>query len=293
MGTMATLMQAYVDQQGLHELEGIYETAIPGVRFYRSACGAPRQPLTYYSGILVMGQGTKVIYLGDQQVSYHSGTYLVVGVPMPLECEAISDQGKPLLSMCIDIAPERLNRLVDSLQRKGISPEVPTVNRGLCSAQLSQPMEEACLRLLNALLNPIDGDILGQSMVEEVVYRVLTGSKGYVLYDLARHDGHYARVARALQQMHEDYAATINMEELAGSVNMSVSSFHRAFRQVTSESPLQYLKKVRLNKAKELMLLGGKKANEAALLVGYTSPSQFSREYKRHFDETPKSSLQL
>ena len=291
METMAELMQAYVDQQGLHELEGIYQTAIPGVRFYRSACGAPRQPLTYYSGILVMGQGTKEIYLGDQHVRYHSGTYLVVGVPLPLECEAISEQGKPLLSMCIDIAPERLHRLVDILQRRGISPGAPSVNSGLCTAQLSQPMEVACHRLLNALLNPVDADVLGHSMVDEVVYRVLTGSKGYVLYDLARHDGHYARVARALQQMHEDYAVPINVEELASCVNMSVSSFHRAFRQVTSESPLQYLKKVRLNKAKELIALEGKKANEAALLVGYTSPSQFSREYKRHFDESPRASL--
>ena len=291
MGVMAELMQAYVEQENLHQLEGATETAIEGVFFYRSSQGCVRQPLTYSSGILIMGQGTKVVYLGDQSVRYSCGSYLTVGVPLPLECEATTDQGKPLLSICVNIAPELLHRLVDQLQRNGVAPETKNANCGLCSEQMSPTMEDACHRLLKALLNPIDADMLGKSIVEEIVYRVLTGSKGYVLYDLARHDGHYARIARVLRQMHENYALPVSVDELASSINMSVPSFHRAFRQVTSESPLQYLKKIRLNKAKELMTLEGKKANEAALLVGYSSPSQFSREYKRHFDATPKAAL--
>jgi len=119
------------------------------------------------------------------------------------------------------------------------------------------------------------------------VYRVLCGPQGDTLIGLAMHDGHYARIARTLSTIHSRYANQITVEGLAEEVNMSVSSFHRAFKQITFESPLQYLKKVRLAKAKELITTNGNKANEAALKVGYTSPSQFSREFKRHFNKTP------
>lgn len=292
MGQIGELMQAYVDQHDLHELDGVHCTPIDGVYFYRGMRDKARFPMTYSSGIILMGQGSKNIYLGGQCMSYQPGTYLVVGVPLPLECEAFTDNGKPLLSVCIDVAPELLHRLVDQLQRLDVNttPCASDLSCGLSAVTLPATMEAACMRLLHTMNNPIDAEVLGVSIVEEIVYRVLVGVKGHVLFDLARHDGRYARIARTLRQMHQDYAAPVTVESLAESANMSVSSFHRAFRQVTEESPLQYLKKVRLNRAKELITLEGKRASEAARLVGYTSPSQFSREYKRHFEATPKAS---
>ncbi|WP_153905797.1 helix-turn-helix transcriptional regulator, partial [Vibrio parahaemolyticus] len=96
-------------------------------------------------------------------------------------------------------------------------------------------------------------------------------------------------VAKALNRVHAEYHEQLNVQTLAEEANMSVSAFHQAFRSVTLESPLQYIKKVRLNKARDLIQLEGKRVNDAARLVGYSSPSQFSREYKRHFNETPRS----
>ncbi|MGK0272055.1 MAG: AraC-like DNA-binding protein, partial [Cocleimonas sp.] len=116
------------------------------------------------------------------------------------------------------------------------------------------------------------------------------GSEGHVLFDLAHHDGQYARVAKVLTRMHQAYSEGLTVQQLAEEANMSVSAFHLAFRKVTLESPLQYLKKVRLNKAKELIQLEGLRVNDAARLVGYSSSSQFSREFKRHFNMTPKGS---
>ncbi|WP_224745851.1 AraC family transcriptional regulator [Neiella litorisoli] len=285
------LMQTYVDQHGLNSREGIIDTTIPGVRFYRSSVGCERQPLLYQSGIIILAQGRKTIHLADQHVNYGPGDYLVLGVPMPLECEAFAIDDKPLLGLNIDVEPSLLHQQVDQLIRHGYQCNSERCNPdlGLHSVQLDERMADAVKRLLIALQSEVEAHIIGSAIVAEIIYYILIGPKGHVLFDLAQHDGHYARIARVLNRIHQTYAENLTVDDLAASANMSVSAFHRSFRQVTLESPLQYLKKVRLMKAKELIVNEGKRANDAALMVGYSSPSQFSREFKRHFNATPKA----
>ena len=290
--TLATAMQRYVAQMGLQNLEGAAATRLPGVRFFRTTRGNPRQPLTYQSGLLIMGQGNKLIHLGEQQVAYGPDSYLVVGVPLPLECEAHCSPEEPILGLAIDIDAQSLHQLVERL----FPPETPmepcrSIECGLSSVNLSPPLLGACERLLGALADEAEATILGPSILQEILYRVLTGPNGYVLLELARHDGHYARIARVLGRIHRDYAAPLTVEGLATEAHMSVSSFHRAFRQVTLVSPLQYMKQIRLNRARELIQREGRGIAEAATLVGYNSPSQFSREYKRHFQNNPRGDL--
>ncbi|GAB0110121.1 AraC family transcriptional regulator [Pseudoalteromonas distincta] len=269
------------------------ETIIPGVYFHRATKSSPRQPLIYNSGIIIVGQGHKIIHFPEHQIKYGAGDYLVLGVPVPLECEAFTDNDLPVMGIAIDINPAMLHKLVNQImQHKPLSASSSSAQIGAVqSATLDTAMELVTHRLLTVLNNPIEADIFGEDIVKELVYRVLCGPQGHTLIGLAMHDGHYARIARTLSTMHSSYANQITVEGLAEDVNMSVSSFHRAFRQVTFESPLQYLKKVRLAKAKELITSSGSKANEAALKVGYTSPSQFSREFKRHFNKTPSEVL--
>mgnify|MGYP001473570662 CR=1 FL=1 len=114
---------------------------------------------------------------------------------------------------------------------------------------------------------------------------------GHILYERANVEGNYAKVAKVLDTLHSDYAFPLTVEGLAAKAHMSVPAFHRAFKQVTTESPLQYLKKVRLSKARDLIMLEGYRASEDARSVGYNSPSQFSREFKRHFNYSPKASF--
>lgn len=288
MTTLAQSLQRYIDTHQLQQLEGSRATAIPGVYIYRASHGSPRQPLVYQSGIIVMLQGRKRIYLNGQQVDYGAGRYLVQGVPLPLECEAFSDNKQPLLGLSIHIKASHLQSLVDSMTPQHLP---PAGECGLSADQLSPAMEDTLERLLAALHSPQDAKVLGDGIVREFIYRVLSGPKGHVLTELTQHDGHYAKVARALVYLHRHYANNLNVEQLADHANMSPSSFHRAFRQVTRESPLQYLKKLRLDKARELMLTEGRRAQEAALMVGYRSPSQFSREFKRHFHQAPSQAL--
>ena len=293
MPTIANMLQQYAEHNQLLSFEGTMETVIPGVYFHRATKSSPRQPLIYNSGIIIVGQGHKIIHFPEHQIKYGAGDYLVLGVPVPLECEAFTDNDLPVMGIAIDINPAMLHKLVNQImQHKPLSASSSSAQIGAVqSATLDTAMELVTHRLLTVLNNPIEADIFGEDIVKELVYRVLCGPQGHTLIGLAMHDGHYARIARTLSTMHSSYANQITVEGLAEDVNMSVSSFHRAFRQVTFESPLQYLKKVRLAKAKELITTSGSKANEAALKVGYTSPSQFSREFKRHFNKTPSEML--
>jgi AraC-like DNA-binding protein len=293
MGDLAGLMQSYADLKSLNELDGTRRTAVPGVYFYRANGGSGRQPLLYQSGIIAIAQGHKTIYLGEQSVNYGPGDYLVLGVPLPLECEAVSDEGLPILGLSINVNQQTLHKLVNLLTSEAETSSDfygrEQLDLGIKSESLCESMQGTLRRLLITLHNDTEAKILGPAIVEEVVYRALTGPNGHILFDLARHDGHYARVAKTLKHLHHHYADPVTVEDLAEQANMSVSGFHRAFRQVTSETPLQYLKKVRLSKARDLIVSQGRRANDAAMLVGYSSPSQFSREFKRHFNATPKA----
>lgn len=288
---IASTMQDYVNHMGLEHLNGNSRTFLPGVHFYRADKSSRRQPLLYQSGIIIIGQGRKVIHLGEHAVEYGAGDYLVIGVPLPLECEAFVDNDLPILGLSIDIPANILHELVNLLyQQQGFSANCKqTLDCGLKSVNSDPSFQLSCVRLLTALKHKTETQILGPGLIREIVYQVLVGQQGHILFGLSQHDGQYAKIARALNRVHQDYAKELSIEALATEVNMSVSAFHRAFRQVTLESPLQYVKKVRLGKAKELIHYAGKRANEAATLVGYASPSQFSREFKRHFKQSPTS----
>ena len=143
------------------------------------------------------------------------------------------------------------------------------------------------------MLDPMDGKVLGGAVVNEIVYRVLRSEQGRVLYSLTQHHTPYAAVARALDRIHSDYREALSVEHLAEENAMSVSAFHRAFKRVTGDSPLQYLKKIRLDKAKGLLVHEGLRVNAVAYEVGYESASQFSREFKRYFRVPPSEAHTL
>jgi AraC-like DNA-binding protein len=129
--------------------------------------------------------------------------------------------------------------------------------------------------------------MLGRQAVREVVYRVLLGEQGGSLRALASRDDHFARIARVLRHVHDDYASPLSVEAMARKAGMSVAAFHHYFKLVTASSPLQYLKRIRLDQARMLMAHDGYNAGTAARAVGYESASQFSREFKRLFGATP------
>lgn len=288
--TLKSLMQQYVEYKNLHQLEGVIETRIPGVRFYHKTEDYARQPMLHDPGIIVMGQGKKSIYAYGDPIHYGRGDCVIMGVPMPLECEARTENGEPLLGISIDISIGMLQKLVSkckSHQYQGVAANKLNTISIRCAA-MAPRMVDACQRLMLALCNDMEAEVLGESLVEEVVFWALLSDGGSVLFELADQEGRYARIASVLERIHQNYAESLNVSELASDAHMSVSAFHTVFRNVTHESPIQYIKKVRLNKARELIRFEGKRVNDTAHLVGYSSTSQFSREFKRQFNESPK-----
>jgi AraC-like DNA-binding protein len=268
---------------------------VPGVTFFWIGAPVRRAPLLYSAGIVVIGQGHKVGYLGDRTFRYDADTCLVLGVPVAFECESHATPAEPLLGIRIDIDLPSLHGLVARCGgRPGFDQQnQTTIHLGVEPVRMEGPLLAATRRLLESLSDPIDRQVVGLAAVEEILYRVLRSEQGRVLYALTRHDTPYANVARALEKIHRDYQASLTVKELARESAMGVSSFHRAFKLTTGESPLQYLKKLRLLKAKRLIALEGRRVEEAAYHVGYTSPSQFSREFKRYFQVPPSEARTL
>ena len=265
--------------------EGQHPTPVDGVRVLRRSEPLLRGPRVYHPNIVIVGQGRKRTYLGDEVYTYDPFNYLVSSVPMPAECEADASPEHPILVVAIDVEPTLLGELV--LEMDESSPAVGPTPRGLSTTPMSEELVGAVIRLLECLKSPLDSRILGRPMVREIAYRVLLGEQGGSLRALASRDDHFARIARALRYVHAEYARPLSVEELARKAGMSVAAFHHYFKLVTASSPLQYLKRIRLDQARRLMALDGYNARTAARAVGYESPSQFSREFKRLFGVTP------
>lgn len=270
--------------------EGVTPTEVPGVRLYKTSRDIPRTPLLYQQGVIIMGQGSKQVYLGDEIYVYDPDHYLVLSVPIPAECEATVSPDGPLLSMVVDIDMGMLGGIISQLEEQpacgGVRPGCRHL--GLALARSDATFQETVLRLLRALESPVESRVLGHGLVRELLFRIMGGENAPSLYALAMKNTGLSRIDKALKQIHSNFNEPFNVDQLAGFVNMSTSAFHRAFKDVTSLSPIQYLKKVRLNKAKSLLVDEGLRASDAARMVGYESVSQFSREFKRYFGASPR-----
>jgi len=265
------------------------ESNLEGVRFFKSRHHTPRTPLIYDPGIFIVAQGRKKGYLSDRVFQYDANNYLVTSVPIPFECETFATSEAPFLGLYIDIEMPVLHELIGQLgEINGIkNTKINQTPKGVGPAQMDEDMYDAVIRLLKCLQSETEAQILGPGLIKEILYRVLCGTQSSSLFALATHTGNFASVSRALKSIHSDYASKLDVEQLAGLAGMSVSTFHRAFKDVTSESPVQYLKKIRLSKARDFIKNDKMKAYIAADNVGYESVSQFSREFKRYFGQSP------
>jgi len=265
--------------------EGFSPSNLATVQFVRSNNPFPRMPVVYEPSIVIVGQGKKIGYLGDQVYIYDPLNYLVLSVPLPFECETLATAEEPYLAVSVRVDPVMVGELL--LEMDDDIPERGTAECGIISTPMTADMINATVRLLECLKSPLDSRILGPHNLREIVYRVLYGEQGGALRALAVRHSRFSQIARVLRRIHTEYDKELDMEVLAGEANMSISTFHHNFKAVTASSPLQYLKSIRLHKALMLMIRDGLNASAAAGKVGYESASQFSREFKRYFGNSP------
>jgi AraC-like DNA-binding protein len=265
--------------------EGYSASRLPGVKFMRSTCAVVRGPVSYDPSIVIIAQGRKRGYLGDEVFTYDANHFLVLAVPLPFECETLASPDGPMLGISVAVKPATVAELMMAMERPAPIP----MGRPLAirSNPLDDSLYNAAVRLVEALQSTDDARILGPQIVREITYRVLCSDEGGPLRALAAPHSHFGQISRALQRIHGDYSTPMDMTTMAAEAGMSVSTFHAHFKAVTGSPPLQYLKTIRLHKSRLLMVQEGETAASAARLVGYESASQFSREFKRFFGATP------
>ncbi len=271
--------------------ETLLNTSVKGLSLFRVEESFPRSPYAYNSEIIILGQGEKRVYLGNDVYTYDPSHYLVLPVPLPAECEGKTEPGKPILGLSITIDPIEVGEIL--LEMEDSRKETRSLPRGIYSAPMNEALYDAAIRLLQAIADTQDNRVLAPMIKREIIYRVLQGEKGEILQALAHRNRRFFQIARVLQKIHESYSNDFDIEKLAKELDMSSSTFHNSFKSVTETSPLQYIKNVRLHMARNFIIQDGLNATIAAQQVGYESPSQFNREYKRLFGVTPAKDVAM
>lgn len=267
--------------------DGVQATTIAALSVIRAS--TPSQPLAsvYHPSLCVVVQGRKRALLGDEVYVYDPLNYLVVSMSLPVVGQIIEATTiRPYLCLRIDLDPALVSELIAQIGSG--APRRADDGRALFLARTSAPLLDAVLRLVRLLAAPEDAAVLAPLALREIHYRVLLGELGWRLRSVCEVDGASQRVARAIEWLKARYAEPLRIEDLAAAAHMSASSLHQRFRAATATTPLQFQKQLRLQEARRLMLIEGIEAAAAGHRVGYESPSQFSREYRRLFGAPPK-----
>jgi AraC-like DNA-binding protein len=233
-----------------------------------------------------VAQGAKTVMLGREVYPYDASCLVAYAVDLPIAGQVIrASHREPFLVLVLELDPYKIAEL--TLKAYPHSVPSPQTSRGVIVGQTTAAIVDAAARLVESMAHPGEAELLAPLIVDEILIRLLLCPIGPRVAQIGQHDSSVQRVAKAVSWVREHFAQPITLESLADLVNMSVSSFHQHFKAVTTMTPLQYQKVLRLQEARRLMLSRMLDAGSAARQVGYLSASQFSREYTRLFGNAP------
>ncbi len=266
--------------------DGVHETAVPGLALIRQSQLTEPLHILHHPAVCIIAQGAKRVMLADQVYSYDPAKYLVVSVDLPISglvTEASPDF--PYLCVRIDLDSAVLTSV---LTEKGASAVAKgSVERGLFVSDVTPELIDAVIRMLRLLDEPDHIPFLAPLVQREIYYRLLDGAQSGAVRHIATAESKIHQVGRAIAWIKDHYAQPFSIEVVAAQARMSPSAFHYYFKEVTAMSPLQYQKQIRLQEARRLMVGQAFDAAAAGYKVGYESPSQFTREYRRLFGAPP------
>lgn len=266
---------------------GFVETLLPEVQVLSAFSYVASSPQIYDPSLMIVVQGRKVACLGSRTFEYGAGHYLIQALSVPFQCETFATPDKPLYGVAVAIDRTLLGELVQLMGSIGADACEPQTPESMSSVVIDDGMRASVERLLRCLRDPLECQLMGAARVRDVIFNALRGPQAGVLRALVEQHGQFARIAASVAYLHDHYDQVLNVETLARCANMSVSTFHEHFKRSTLLSPVQYLKRLRLLKAQQLLTSDGLGVGQVALRVGYQSASQFSREYKRYFEHSP------
>jgi AraC-like DNA-binding protein len=274
-------------------LDGAAElsTYVPGLTLYRSTAPTAPNPCTYEPSLLLIPQGKKRVDLGKQSYVFGGSTFLLTSIELPIVsrvCAASVQRPYLAFFLALDMGIVR-----DVLHSEEVRiPAPPAGTRGMVLGEATVEMLAPCSRMVQLLDTPQDVPFFGKMLQREIIYRLLQGSQGDRLRSVATLGDQSYRTAKAIAWLRQNFEKTLKVDELASMTGMSRSTLHHHFRGLTAMSPLQFQKQLRLHAARQKMLTEELDAASAAFEVGYESPSQFNREYKRFFGKPPMRDIQ-
>ncbi|WP_248928441.1 AraC family transcriptional regulator [Paenibacillus hamazuiensis] len=281
---LSNLIEKFTAQDGVHS------TIISSLELIRSSTTTLPVLRVHEPALCIVTQGSKVVMLEQERYSYGPSNYLVVSVDLPISAQITeASPENPYLCIRLKLEPMQIFDILKESSSESIKKR--EMRRGIFVTETNQSIIDAVIRLIHLLETPEDVPILGPLIIREIYYRVLKGEQGDYLRQIALDGSNMQRIVRVINQIKNNYAAPLHIEELAHSIHMSPASLFRHFKEVAAMSPLQYQKKIRLLEARRLLLSEAIDAAEAGFRVGYESPSQFSREYRRMFGMPPVSDI--
>jgi AraC-like DNA-binding protein len=271
--------------------DGVFPLRLPGTYALRRG-RITSEPVhaTLGPSLCIVAQGAKVMMLGSEVLEYDAARMLVFAVDLPVSGQVTrASQRDPFLGVRLDLVPARVAELATRVYPRGIPK--PSDNRGLYVVHATDGIIDAVTRLLDLMGRAQDADLLGPLVVDEILIRLLQTPIGTRVAQIGEPKSGVHRVARAVSWIRAHFAQPVTVEEMAASAHVSTSAFYQRFKAVTTMSPLQYQKVLRLHEARRLMLFQKLDASDACHRVGYLSPSQFSREYARFFGTAPTKDI--
>lgn len=267
-----------------------FVTAIPGLTLLRADHEKRPSHLIYKPALCIVVQGAKWTTFGDRRFEYRAGQALVVTVEMPaFGTVAEASPTEPYLGVIIEFDFGLMREVMESIESLDTSPQVSgDVGRGVFVTNFDGPLADCALRMVRLLDAPQAISVLYPVVMREICYWLLSGPHGGEVIKMTTAKSHTRDIIRAIHSLRERFSEPVRIEELASAAQMSPSAFHRQFKSVTSMTPLQYQKQLRLLEARRLMVADEANVETAAFQVGYESPSQFSREYSRMFGMSPR-----
>ena len=265
--------------------QGYNPTALAGVRILRTEAVLHDVPVLYKPGAVFVLQGRRQGMLEGEVYLYDEEHYLAVSVPVPFRMESAASAERPLLAVYVEFDMLLAAEIASDV---GARRSVPTVGkvRSLISSRMEPMIEDVVLRLLRALSDPVEIAVMGAGILRELHYRVLVGPQGGAMISALQQQGISGKIVRSLARLRETYSSEISVVALAREAGMSVPSYHVHFKALTGSSPMQYVKAMRLHEARLMIARQSGTIAEVAASVGYVSPAQFSRDFKRHFRRT-------
>ena len=257
-------------------------TAIPRLVLSRSEVITQPTAAIYHPLFCLVARGRKRVFLNEEEFSYGPGTYLITSVNLPVTGEILE---APCLGLTLALQPELLSSLLLETPALGRGSSPPA--KAIAVNPLGDDLIEPLVRLLRLLDRPRDVAVLAPLIEREIHYHLLLGPQGEMVRQLARPTSQLSQVGRAINLIRGRYEQPLRVGELARVARMSAPSFHRHFRAVTAMSPLQFQKRLRLQEARRRLLTQDVDAARVSFDVGYQSPTQFSREYRRLFGSPP------